>query len=103
MQERIEQLRQKYGGKTEGRECERENHEGGTFEHHQHQLQEEKEICRRREEEDVKCEREESERDEREREESEHNSLLFLEQEIEPSEVRPESRKQKVFQLKTVR
>ena len=79
LQERIEQLRQKYG-KTEGGEGEREVH-GGTFEN-QHQQQKEEELYgRRHEEEDegvLGCEREESEQ----------NSLLFLEQEIEPSEVR---------------
>jgi len=80
-QERIEQLRQKYGGKTDGGEREREDCEGGgTFKHH-HQLQREEEICRRRNEE------EEEGVLGGDREEGEHNSLLFLEQEIEPSEV----------------
>ena len=77
LQERIEQLRQKYG-KTEGGESEREV--GGTFQHLQHQ---EEELC---------CGRRQDEEEEGalgcEREEGEHNSLLFLEQEIEPSEVR---------------
>ena len=82
MQERIEQLRQKYGGKTDGGEREREDCEGGgTFEHH-HQQKREEEICRRSHEEE-----EEGVLGLLDREEGEHNSLLFLEQEIEPSEV----------------
>ena len=81
LQERIEQLRQKYG-KTEGGESEREDG-GGAF---QLQLQHQgDELC---------CGRRQAEDEEEEgvlgceREEGEHNSLLFLEQEIEPSEVR---------------
>ena len=79
LQERIEQLRQKYGGKTEGGE----DHGGGTFAQHQHQLQQDDQICGRRQE----GEEEEEGVLGCDREESEHNSLLFLEQEIEPSEV----------------
>ena len=81
LQERIEQLRQKYG-KTEGGESEREDDGGGGTFQLQQQQQEEELCCGRRQDEEEEgalgCEREEGE----------HNSLLFLEQEIEPSEVR---------------